>query len=291
MANIFISYRRNDAGGHAGRLCDHLNAHLGNDKVFMDVEDIQPGQDFVRAIDDTVANCDYLLVLIGPRWLEMMEQSSGRHDDFVHREILAGLGRGITVIPVLVAGARMPEARRLPSDLAELSRRNAIEIRDDRFDDDVARLIEFLNVPSLIKDAKPLPFSRRRVFAGAVVIAVMVVAGIMFIVGRTDAPEISGAWMAEMQKPGQPSYRISMTLIQVGSTLRGVVNYPTGDGQIQEGTVDKESLIFSTLHTPQFESSPAVIHLIGKIERDSIHLTLTDDAGVATGVAHRKISP
>lgn len=287
MANIFISYRRDDAGGHAGRLCDYLNAHLGNDNVFMDVEDIQPGQDFVRAIDDTVANCDYLLVLIGPRWLEMMEQSSDMCDDFVYREILAGLSRGITVIPVLVAGTQMPEARQLPSDLAELSRRNAIEIRDDRFDDDVDRLIEFLNVPS----SRSLPFSRHRAFTGVFAFALIVIVGIMFVIGRSNAPEISGTWMAEMQKPDQPPYHISMTFIQAGSTLRGVVNYPTGDGQIQEGTVDKELLIFSTSHIPQFGSSPAVIHFIGKIERDGIHLTLTDNAGAATGVARRKISP
>ncbi|SDY98247.1 toll/interleukin-1 receptor domain-containing protein [Nitrosomonas sp. Nm33] len=149
---------------------------LGGDKVFMDVEDIRPGQDFVRAIDDTVAGCDYLLVLIGPRWVEMMERDSSATYDFVRHEIHVGLSRNITVISVLVAGARMPEARQLPSDLAELSRRNAIEIRDDRFDDDVAKLIECLNIPSFTKAVKPTLRSHRRVFASTIAFVLAVVA-------------------------------------------------------------------------------------------------------------------
>lgn len=291
MTNIFISYRRNDVSGHAGRLCDRLNAHLGGDKVFMDVEDIRPGQDFVRAIDDTVASCDYLLVLIGPRWVEMMERYSSATGDFVRREIHAGLSCNITVIPVLVAGARMPEARQIPSDLAELSRRNAIEIRDDRFDDDVAKLIECLNIPSFTKAMKPTLLSRRRVFAGAIAFVLVVVAGVTLISLRPDATEINGKWVADMQKPGQRSYRISMTLINAGNTIHGMVNYPTGDGPIQEGSFGGASLMFSTSHIPQFESSPVVIRFIGKIEADGIHLTSNDASGVATGVARRSVSP
>ncbi|MDV6345723.1 toll/interleukin-1 receptor domain-containing protein [Nitrosomonas sp. Is37] len=214
----------------------------------MDVDDIRPGQDFVRAIDDTVAGCDYLLVLIGPRWVEMMERYSSATYDFVRHEIHAGLSRNITVIPVLVAGARMPEARQLPSDLAELSRRNAIEIRDDRFDDDVAKLIECLNIPSFTKTVKPTLRSHRRVFASAIAFVLAVVAGATLISLRPAATEINGKWVADMQKPGQRSYRISMTLSNAGNTIHGIVNYPTGGGPIQEGSFDGASLTFSTSH-------------------------------------------
>ena len=66
--NIFISYRREDSAAYAGRLCDHLNTLMGADRVFMDFEDIAPGQRFAQTIDDTIARCDTALIVIGPRW-------------------------------------------------------------------------------------------------------------------------------------------------------------------------------------------------------------------------------
>jgi hypothetical protein len=69
MTNVFISDRRDDAGGHARRLSDRLIARFGADNVFMDVQDIQPGQNFEQAIEQTLARCDHMLVVIGPRWL------------------------------------------------------------------------------------------------------------------------------------------------------------------------------------------------------------------------------
>ncbi|PTQ91500.1 TIR domain-containing protein [Nitrosomonas nitrosa] len=291
MTKIFISYRRNDVGGYAGRLCDRLNAHLGEDSIFMDVEDIHPGQDFVRAIDDTVAKCDYLLVLIGPRWLETLAQRSSSNEDFVHHEIVTGLTRNIQVIPVLVAGAKMPGIQQMPADLAELSRRQAIEIRDDRFDDDVARLIRLLEIASPKKSLQPVSRSRLRVFAVLAVFISILIAGIVFLASqRSPVPEINGTWIADMQKSGRQPYRISLTFVHEGRVIRGIVDYPTGNGVIQEGTVEGESLTFSTLHTPQFESEPAVIHFTGKIKEDGIYLTSTDDAGIATGIARKKHS-
>src|SRR5439155_18333293 len=69
LANIFISYRREDSAAYAGRLCDHLEAVFGKARVFMDVEDIAPGQDFAQTIDQTIAKCNAALVIIGPRWM------------------------------------------------------------------------------------------------------------------------------------------------------------------------------------------------------------------------------
>src|SRR5688500_6977379 len=136
---IFVSYRREDAAGHAGRLVDHLTARFGADGVFMDVQDIAPGDRFAASIDVTIARCDCLVAVIGPRWVDLMQQRAQGLEDFVRHEIAAALRRDITVVPVLVGGARMP-SRQLPADLAALSQRNAVEIRDDRFEDDVARL-------------------------------------------------------------------------------------------------------------------------------------------------------
>jgi hypothetical protein len=116
MARIFISYRREDTGGYAGRLCDRLTARFGSDQVFMDLQDIQPGQNFVTSIEETMAACDCVLVVIGPRWLETVKERLQSGDDFV-RTSRRGLRRRINVIPVLVgrAACRRPETFRRAS--------------------------------------------------------------------------------------------------------------------------------------------------------------------------------
>jgi hypothetical protein len=86
--NIFISYRHEDSAAYAGRLCDHLTAVFGESRVFMDIEDISPGQNFAQTIDKTIADCGAILVVIGPRWMEILRSRSSRHEqDFVRREI------------------------------------------------------------------------------------------------------------------------------------------------------------------------------------------------------------
>src|SRR6185369_14890619 len=107
MSNVFISYRREDTAPYAGRLCDRLSTLFGRDNVFMDVQDIQPGQDFAQTIADTIAKCHVLVAVIGPRWLESLKQRAQR-EDFVEDEIAEALRRNMTVIPVLVNNAKMP---------------------------------------------------------------------------------------------------------------------------------------------------------------------------------------
>ena len=306
MAGIFISYRREDAGGHAGRLCDRLNARLGRDRVFMDVEDVRPGEDFVRAIDDRVRACDYLLVVIGPRWLESMDRRASE-TDLVRHEILTGLRSATIVVPVLVAGARMPGASELPPDLAELSRRNAVEIRDDRFDDDVGRLAGFLGGAAPAHRGAALESRGQGRWLLAAAVLVMAAVAWWFFAGRSDTPatvaeappsvptpvepvDIAGEYVAEVQTPGRPSFRIRLTLTQAGKSIGGVVRYPTGDGVIQEGTIDGQALTFSTSHIPQFESEPAIIRFTGTVESGGIRLDLSDVSGVASGVA-RRVTP
>src|SRR5215475_8402461 len=121
MASIFISYRREDSGGHAGRLCDRLTARFGGDRVFMDIQDIHPGQNFAASIEDTIATCDCVIAVIGPRWLETVKKRAQSADDFVRHEIGAALKRHVAMVPVLVGGARMPATAELPPELAELS--------------------------------------------------------------------------------------------------------------------------------------------------------------------------
>jgi len=132
MTNVFISHRRGDASGHAGRLSDGLIARFGADNAFMDVQDIRPGQNFEQAIEQTLARCDHMLAVIGPRWLADLRARSASRSDFVRSEIGTALSRGTAVIPVLVGGAKMPAVDELPAELAAFSRFQAVEIRDGR---------------------------------------------------------------------------------------------------------------------------------------------------------------
>jgi len=145
-AKVFINYRREDSAPYAGRLCDRLTARFGEDQVFIDIDQIEPGEDFVEVINRKVSACDIALVAIGPRWLSATDASGKRRlddeEDFVRMEIVAVLQRKIRVIPVLVGGAQMPRKQDLPEALAPLSRRNAVELSEIRFNADVNRLIE-----------------------------------------------------------------------------------------------------------------------------------------------------
>ena len=142
MPGIFISYRRDDTSGHAGRLFDRLAQRFGPDSVFMDVTDIAPGEDFTRVIEDSVGKAELLLALIGPQWLSASD-GAGSHRlddpaDFVRREIAAGLHHATVVVPVLVRGARMPREDQLPEELRPLARRQAVELSDNRWESDLA---------------------------------------------------------------------------------------------------------------------------------------------------------
>jgi len=141
MAAIFLSYRRSDSAGHAGRLYDSLCARFGAERVFMDVDDIRPGEDFVQKLDDTEKACAALVVVMGKTWLSERLKDA---QDFVRREIASGLHAKLTVFPVLVQGAAMPAAADLPDEIAELAHLQAIEIRDDRFQKDAADLLTAL---------------------------------------------------------------------------------------------------------------------------------------------------
>src|SRR5438067_929985 len=145
-AKLFINYRREDTAPYAGRLYDRLTAHFSADQVFIDIDQIEPGEDYVEVINRKVGTCDIAIVAIGPNWLGATDASGKRRlddeEEFVRMEIVAALQRKIRVIPVLVGGARMPGTHDLPEALAPLSRRHAIELSETRFHTDVNRLIE-----------------------------------------------------------------------------------------------------------------------------------------------------
>ena len=153
MSNVFISYRRGDSIATAGRIRDRLVQEFGHGRVFVDVDDIPHGQDFVKVLSGKVAECSVLLAIIGPHWSGSRDETGRRRielpDDFVGIEIGSALAReSIAVIPVLVDGAQMPAADQLPDNLKPLVRRNAIELRNSQFGSDAQRLIRSIKAAS-----------------------------------------------------------------------------------------------------------------------------------------------
>lgn len=148
MRPIFISYRRDDTEGQAGRLFEDLREVFGADNVFMDVATIEPGVDFRRVIEKSTESCGVLLALVGRQWLTVNDDKGRRRldepNDFVRLEIAAALKRDIPVIPVLLQGARMPRQEDLPEDLRDFAFRNSVELTHARWDSDVQVLIEAL---------------------------------------------------------------------------------------------------------------------------------------------------
>ena len=145
---IFISYRRGTNTAHAGWLGAKLSEHFGSHKVFRDIDSIEPGLDFVEAIERALDSNEVMIAVIGDSWLTVAD-ATGRPrlqnpDDYVRLEIATALEHNVRVIPVLVGEATMPPANELPDDLAALARRNAFELRDTRWNDDVESLIERL---------------------------------------------------------------------------------------------------------------------------------------------------
>jgi hypothetical protein len=145
---VFISYRRDETRGYAGRLQDRLSALLGEKNVFMDLDSIRPGIDFVSALREGLDSTAALIALIGDQWLELREQGGQRRldnpGDFVRLELEGALTRGIAVVPVLVDRARMPSSGELPPTLAELARLQALELSHEHWKRDVDRLIAAL---------------------------------------------------------------------------------------------------------------------------------------------------
>jgi uracil-DNA glycosylase family 4 len=146
MARIFINYRRQDSEGYAGRLYDFLTQIFDEQDVFMDVDSIAPGADFVQTLEAGVAACDIFLALIGPHWLSASHESGQRRldqaDDFVRIEIATALRHEKIIIPLLVGEASMPAAADLPDEIAPLARRNAIVLGHQRFGADARRLVD-----------------------------------------------------------------------------------------------------------------------------------------------------
>ena len=237
--SIFISYRRDDTEGEAGRLFDDLVRTFGEDSVFMDVSDINPGVDFRKAIDENVASCGVLLAMIGPQWSSIRNSAGSRRlddpNDFVRLEIGSALSRNVAVIPVLVHDAKMPRPDDLPENLKDLAFRNSVEITHARWNSDVQLLTQALAryvAPEAPGDTRPvhatvavqLPPPTTRTSAASssrptsvplvagVVAAVIVALGIVgFLLLHKPGNPLVGTWTNATAVEGNSLNRLEIT--------------------------------------------------------------------------------
>jgi formylglycine-generating enzyme required for sulfatase activity len=161
MSRIFINYRREDTGMGVGRLTDSLREYFAADRIFQDISSIAPGADFIEALQQALADCAVVLVVIGPKWLATTDRQGRRRlddpEDWVRQEIIEALGRpDLRVFPLLVDGAEMPGVAELPEAIRPLARRQAHELTLRHWAKDIAVLVEALQrLPMLMAEGRP----------------------------------------------------------------------------------------------------------------------------------------
>jgi hypothetical protein len=182
---IFISYRRDDSSGYAGRLHDALRDVLGDANVRMDVDDFAAGGEFAVEAKEMAGGSDVLLALMGSRWAEGANAARlADPADLLRQEIETALEKGVRVIPVLLNGARLPDAAALPDSLQPLLHRNAFDLSERRWDYDVNDMVAALRSTPARAGAGGggRPGGRPwKLALAAAVLAAVVIAGTMYL--------------------------------------------------------------------------------------------------------------
>ena len=213
MAGIFVSYRRDDAAHVTGRIADALAARVGRENVFVDVDSVAPGEDFVRKIETTIRGSDIFLAVIGANWLSASTgQGQRRIDlpgDFIRLEVGTALAAGVRVIPVLVDGASMPRAEDLPEDIRQLVRHNAVFINHTTFARDMRELIDQLKLPGSARRRAGINPLAMPIGAGAIVLSMLALAawpkgastptGISSSVSLAEQDAIGARWITQTE--------------------------------------------------------------------------------------------
>jgi len=191
MSAVFISYRRSGSKHAAYRLKDRLKQAFGSDKVFIDLEDIDAGLPFANVIKDTISRCSVILIVIGPRWLEMQDMQGSRRlddvDDWVRQEIEAAMASDARVIPVLVDGAKELKVDAVPESLRKFAGLQATKLSEEEtyWSFDVNRLIAEIVAadPGLQKDDPVKPAVK---FSGKVIAALAIATLLFVMIGLED---------------------------------------------------------------------------------------------------------
>jgi hypothetical protein len=306
MPGVFISYRRDDSSGYAGRLFDVLAARFGPEQTFMDLDDIQGGDDFTAVIGEKVSQCSVLLAIIGDRWLTLTGPDGIRRldapGDFVRLEIAKALERGVRVIPVLVSSAVVPRPEDLPEVLRPLSVHQAVEVRDAHFHADAEQLIDLLQktVPDLGARARRVP--RRLIPAAAVfllVVGAAILAGVRYRRSMNAAAEadkvqaaaasVAGTWSGTVKYDWGDSHAEKFAFEVAGQELSGTASFLGYDRGIMDGKLEGNRISFTTktitsINHRSYEDK----HLYkGTVQGEAIDFTMMTDSGAESHVPIR----
>jgi hypothetical protein len=195
---IFISYRRSDSAGYAGRLYDYLKSYFGDERIFFDVDTIRPGVNFEEKITAELDHSDAMLVMIGNQWLDARDPQGNRRldesHDYVRYEIETALGKNIEIIPILVQGTPMPSSGMLPGSISDLALRNAVRLNDDHWSSDCGFLAEILkNTLDVSRSLKEQTIRRYRM----IVFALFVLAALLAVLNYTlSLPDLANQLLA-----------------------------------------------------------------------------------------------
>lgn len=193
---VFISYRRSDSSGYAGRISDELERHFGYKVAFHDIDSINAGEDFVISLQRALKSARVCIVLIGNTWLTEQHPNGMRRlddaTDFVRREVETALASShMIVLPVLVEGAAMPDEAQLPAPLKRLARLQAMELSESRWNYDLEQLINVIRRADVTL-SKP---ERLRIWLAAAVAAVAVIGASAWFLQRDEPREkYTGVW-------------------------------------------------------------------------------------------------
>jgi len=308
VAHIFLSYRRDDSAGFAGRLADALEAEFGAGSVFRDVDDIRPGEDFIQVIESHLRKVDAVLVMIGPRWLANGADGRRRLDDasdFVSLEIRAALASGKPLIPLLVGGAAMPPEADLPDAIAGLARRQAVVLSDNGWRGDVERLVANLRVllpdqgANKGADEGDGPTKSRHVRMILAVLALSVVLVGVFAALRSPEPpaskhtpppvaskpavDIAGRWTTRVKYDWGDQYDEVFEFKYLGDALHGTATYQKGRLTIEQASVKGDWIGFITRSNEMLGSDTPwkeVTHrYTGQVTPEGIRFTLESGGG------------
>lgn len=240
MREIFLSYRRADTAGHAGRLADAVDARFGRGTVFRDVASIDAGSDFVHAIEGALTRARVVLALVGNTWATETTPSGTRRiddpEDFVRLELATAFKQRVPVLPVLVEGARMPAEDALPPDLAPLARLQALELSEDRWAYDTGRLMEAIVRVGRLTPAAGAGNRRRLLGYAAGGLLVAAIASGAWVARRPRASGIEGVWRLPsgsfwtVWKDGD-AYRVEETHYQSREVWRRGTGRVEGEGR------------------------------------------------------------
>jgi hypothetical protein len=315
MSGVFISYRREDSSGYAGRLFDILSTHFGRENIYMDLDTIRGGDNFETVIEEKISQCDVLLAVIGERWLTITGVNGSRRldmaDDFVRLEIAKALERGVRVIPVLVGGATMPHQDDLPNDLRPLSFHQAMDLRDAHFHADAEQLMDELNktVPSIKSRPRKLKSNRLALAVSSVLAVAVIVGGILVFrqmkpaipsaqavnpiaTDKSESPEkgsadVNGKWKATVKYdwPGA-IYDETFNFEVAGSELSGTASLLGVDRGIFDGKIEGDQVRFMTksLTTMDDKTYQDQHYYKGTVAGDTIRFSMLTDSSVESHV-------